>query len=99
MLAVRGTPTFSELATELYGSPNDAFYPGGPRLSELGTLLFDVLTALDVQLQSDADIKRYTPKQAQDILQERLSHFFYKHPGKVSVTISDSMVADGAAGV
>src|SRR5258708_2882135 len=33
MLAVRGTPTFCELAVELYGSPHDAFYPGGPRLS------------------------------------------------------------------
>lgn len=33
MLAVRGTPTFCELATSLYGSPDDAFYSGGPRLS------------------------------------------------------------------
>ncbi len=98
MLAVRGTPAFSELATELYGSPNDAFYPGGPRLSDLGTLLFDVLTALDVQLQSEADLKRYTPKEAQGILQERLSHFFEAHPGKITVSVSDSMVADAAAG-
>jgi uncharacterized protein (TIGR02421 family) len=98
MLAVRGTPAFSELATELYGSPDDAFYPGGPRLSELGTVLFDVLTALDVQLQSEADIKRHTPQEAQGILQERLSHFFNRHPGKVTVMVSDTMVADAAAG-
>ncbi|WP_028387742.1 flavohemoglobin expression-modulating QEGLA motif protein [Legionella fairfieldensis] len=98
MLAARGTPAFSDLAKELYGSPDDAFYSGGPRLSELGTLLFDVLTALDVQLQSDADIKRYTPAQAQHLLQERLSHFFDKHPGKITVMVSDDMVADAAAG-
>jgi len=98
MLAVRGTSTFCELATSLYGSPDDAFYPGGPRLSELGTLLFDVLTALDVQLQSEADIKRHTPKQAQEILQERLSYFFDQHPGKVTVMVSDGMVADASAG-
>ena len=98
MLAVRGTPTFCDLAMELYGSPNDAFYSGGPRLSELGTLLFDVLIALDVQLQSEADIKRYTPKQAQDILQERLSQFFNQHPGRVTVMVSDGMIADAAAG-
>ncbi len=98
MLDVRGTPTFSEMATALYGSPNDSFYPGGPRLSDLGTLLFDVLTALDVQLQSEADLKRYTPKEAQAILQERLSHFFEAHPGKITVRVSDSMVADAAAG-
>lgn len=98
MLAVRGTPAFSELAMELYGSPNDVFYAGGPRMSEMGTLLFDVLTNLTVQLQSEADIKRYTPEQAQELLQERLSHYFAKHPGKVTVMISDGMIADAAAG-
>jgi uncharacterized protein (TIGR02421 family) len=98
MLDARGTSTFCELAMELYGSPNDAFYLGGPRLSELGTLLFDVLTALDVQLQSEADIKRYTPQEAQAILQDRLSEFFDQHPGKVTVMVSDDMIADAAAG-
>lgn len=98
MLSMRGTSTFSELATELYGSPNDVFYAGGPRMSQMGTLLFDVLTNLTVQLQSEADIKRYSPEQAQEILQDRLSHFFDKHPGKVTVMISDGMVADAAAG-
>lgn len=98
MLAMRGTPAFSDLAKELYGSPDDAFYPGGPRLSELGTVLFDVLSALDLQLQSDADLKRYTPEEAQQILQSRLTSFFDKHPGKVTVMISDDMIADASAG-
>lgn len=98
MLSVRGTPTFCELAMELYGSPDDAFYSGGPRLSELGTLLFDVLTALDVQLQSEADVKRHSPQVAQEILQERLSQFFIQHPGKVTVMVSDEMIADASAG-
>jgi uncharacterized protein (TIGR02421 family) len=98
MLAARGTPSFSEIATELYGSPNDVFYAGGPRMSEMGTLLFDVLTNLSVQLQSEADVKRHTPQQAQDILQVRLGHFFDKHPGKVTVMVSDDMVADASAG-
>ncbi|EHL31310.1 hypothetical protein LDG_6772 [Legionella drancourtii LLAP12] len=98
MLAVRGTPAFSELAMELYGSPNDVFYAGGPRMSQMGTLLFDVLTDLNVQLQSEADVKRHTPQQAQEILQARLGHFFDKHPGKVTVMVSDDMVADASAG-
>lgn len=98
MLAARGTPAFSELAMELYGSPNDAFYAGGPRLSDLGALLFDVLTALDVQLQSEADLKRYTPLQAQEALQLRLSAFFDQHPGRVTVMVSDDMIADASAG-
>ena len=98
MLAARGTPAFGELAMELYGSPNDVFYAGGPRMSQMGTLLFDVLTDLNVQLQSEADVKRHTPQAAQEILQARLGHFFDKHPGKVTVMISDDMVADAAAG-
>ena len=98
MLAARGTPAFSELAMELYGSPGDVFYAGGPRMSQMGTLLFDVLTDLNVQLRSEADVKRHTPQQAQEILQARLGHFFDKHPGKVTVMISDGMVADASAG-
>ena len=98
MLAVRGTPAFGELSKELYGSPNDVFYAGGPRMSQMGTLLFDVLTSLNVQLKSEADLKRYTPQQAQEILQSRLGHFFDKHPGKVTVMVSDEMIADAAAG-
>lgn len=98
MLSARGTPLFSELAKELYGSPDDAFYAGGPKLSQLGSLLFDVLTALDVQLQSDADIKRYTAHEAQNILQSRLADFFIHHPDKVTVMVSDDMIADASAG-
>lgn len=98
MLAVRGTPAFSEIAKELYGSPDDAFYSGGPRLSQMGALLFDVLTGLDVKLQSAADEKRHSAEQSQEILQTRLSAFFNKHPSKVTVMVSDGMVADAAAG-
>lgn len=98
MLGVRGTPAFCELAMELYGSPDDVFYAGGPRMCEMGTLLFDVLTDLNVQLQSAADVKGYTPFQAQEILQERLGHFFTKHPGIVTVMVSDDMIADASAG-
>ncbi|HAT8180091.1 TPA: flavohemoglobin expression-modulating QEGLA motif protein [Legionella pneumophila] len=98
MLSLRGTPSFSEMAMELYGSPDDVFYVGGPRMCEMGSLLFDVLTSLQVQLQSQADIKRYTPIQAQEILQERLEKFFDKHPGRVSVMVSDDMIADASAG-
>ena len=98
MLEMRGTPSFSEIAMELYGSPNDVFYAGGPRMCEMGTLLFDVLTNLDVQLQSEADLKRHTPQDAQEILQTRLGTFFDKHPGKVTVMVSDEMVADASAG-
>lgn len=98
MIDLRGTSSFSELSMELYGSPNDVFYAGGPRLSSLGVFLFDLLTSLDVKLQSEADVKRYSPEEAQHQLQVRLGHFFDKHPGKVTVSVNDDMVADASAG-
>ncbi|MCX7117193.1 MAG: flavohemoglobin expression-modulating QEGLA motif protein [Legionellales bacterium] len=98
MLSARGTPVFSEVAMELYGSPDDAFYVGGPRLSDLGALLFDVLTALDVKLQTEADLKRHSPQMAQEVLQAALSAFFTEHPGRVNVVVSDDMIADASAG-
>jgi uncharacterized protein (TIGR02421 family) len=98
MLSHRGDASFSELATELYGSSDDVFYAGGPRMSQMGTLLFDVLSDLHVQLQSEADLKRYTPQEAQAELEGRLSHFFDQDPGRVTVMVSDGMIADAAAG-
>lgn len=98
MLKARGTDDFSEYAMELYGSPEDVFYAHGPRLSELGSLLFDVLTTLEVKLKSEADEDRYSPQEAQKILQARLDTFFTKHPGQVKVEVSDDLVADAAAG-
>ncbi|MDP3561601.1 MAG: flavohemoglobin expression-modulating QEGLA motif protein [Legionellaceae bacterium] len=96
MLDARGTPVFVELSKELYGSPTDVFYVGGPRLSEMGTVLFDLLTKLDVQLELDNDVKLYSPEEAQVVLQSRLNSFFKHH--HVKVMISDDMIADASAG-
>lgn len=98
MLDVRGTPNFSKISIELYGSPADAFYAGGPRLVEMGTLLFDLLTSLDVQLKSDLDQKRYTAEDAQKILQQKLNKYFQGHTDVVKVMVSDGLVADASAG-
>lgn len=95
MLSVRGTPLFTELSKELYGSPSDVFYAGGPRLSEMGHLLIDILSTLDVQLESEADVEKYSADEAQLILQNRLDLFF-EHP--IKVMVSDDMIADAAAG-
>ena len=96
MLDARGTPLFVELAQELYGSPNDAFYVGGPTLSQMGSLLFDLLGTLDVQLVSDLDILCYESQEARTILQDRLNVYFDQDA--VKVMVSDGMVADSSAG-
>lgn len=97
MLSARGTPLFSEIAMELYGSPDDAFYPGGPKLSGLGSLLADTLKTLTQELKTQADEKRYSAIEAMSILQGRLAEYFSKH-SKMLVKISDNIVADAAAG-
>ncbi len=97
MLSARGTPLFSYLAMELYGSPDDAFYPKGPRLSEIGVLLADTLKVLAHELKTDADEKRYSAVEAMAILQGRLSQYF-SHHNQMLVKLSDNIVADAAAG-
>jgi uncharacterized protein (TIGR02421 family) len=98
MLEVRGTPKFSEISIELYGSPKDCFYMGGPQLIDMGTLLFDLLTVLDNQLQNDTDEKKFTAEESRDILQKRLDAFFVGSPNGVRVMVSDGIVADASAG-
>lgn len=96
MLEARGTPVFNELSKELYGSPDDVFYVGGPRLSEMGCVLFDLLTTLDVQLVSDLDIPKYNANEAKKLLQSRLNQFFTQDD--VKVMINSTMLADASAG-
>lgn len=97
MLKARGTPVFSQLAQELYGAPDNAFYPGGPRLAEVGTLLADIFKQLTQDLRSELDEKIYSAAEAAEILQHRLSDFF-ELKDQVTAEVSDEMIADAAAG-
>lgn len=97
MIQSRGKPLFAELAMELYGAPNDAFYPGGPRLSDLGTLLGKILENLTLNMVSEADEKRYTAEEALIILQGKLSTYFHDED-HVTVALSDNIIADASAG-
>ena len=97
MLEARGTPQFADYSEELYGAPNDAFYAGGPKLSDLGEQLAGVLQNLSTNLKTDSDEKIYSALEAQKILQEKLNQFFCAEES-VYVEVSDSIVADAAAG-
>lgn len=92
-----GKPLFSELSMEMYGAPNDAFYPNGPRLSDIGTLLGSILENLVLEMKSEADEKRYSAQEAVEILQSRLSDYFHR-TDRVTATLSDNIVADASAG-
>src|ERR1700722_13896787 len=50
MLITRGTPKFTEISKELYGSSEDAFHVGAPTLKDLGALASDTLANIKNQV-------------------------------------------------
>lgn len=96
MLMARGTPRFTEISQELYGSSEDAFHIGAPTLKDLAKLVTDTLANIKDQVETDADVKVFTSKETVKILSDRLSHYFYDT--KVRVQLSDGILADASAG-
>lgn len=97
MLTARGTPRFTEISQELYGSSEDAFHVGAPTLKDLATLVSTTLEKLKNKGRTEADIKKYTSEEAVKILRERLSTYFSEQD-KIRVELSDGIIADAAAG-
>lgn len=98
MLEARGQPEFSKISQELYGSAEDAFYAGAPRLRDLATLVSNTLLNLKNHATNEVDDKHYTSEQAVAILSERLIHYFGDSKRAVHVKLSDDIIADSAAG-
>jgi hypothetical protein len=65
MLSARGTPRFTEISQELYGSSDDAFHAGAPTLKDLAELVSTTLTHLEDQVITPADDKTYS---SQDVV-------------------------------
>ena len=97
MLLARGTNEFSKISQELYGSSDDAFYAGAPKLSDLADLVSHTLTNLKEQAITEKDKKCYDSEQAVAFLGERLGNYFGSDVA-VKVKLSDGIVADAAAG-
>lgn len=97
MLAARGTPKFTEVSQELYGSSEDAFHVGAPTLKDLATLVTNTLANIKDQVKTEADIKKYTSEEAVTMLSERLGAYFSDRDN-VRVELSDGIIADAAAG-
>lgn len=97
MLEARGTPKFTEISQELYGSSEDVFHVGAPTLKDMALLVTDTLTNIKDQVKTVADEVHYSSEQAVTILSKRLSHYF-DESDKIRVEISDGIIADAAAG-
>lgn len=98
MLLVRGTPKFTEISQELYGSSEDAFHIGAPTLKDLATLVTNTLANIKDQVVTEADIEKYSSEEAVTILSKRLATYFTDKNRAVRVEISDGILADASAG-
>ena len=97
MLQARGTPRFTDISQELYGSSEDAFHVGAPTLKDLATLVTNTLSHIKDQVQTSADDEIYTSEQTVAILGERLTNYF-SDGDSIRVELSDGIIADAAAG-
>jgi uncharacterized protein (TIGR02421 family) len=97
MIMARGTPKFTDISQELYGSSTDAFHIGAPSLKDFGIMAFEALANISDQIESKADVEKYTSEDAVKILGEKLGNYFgdLEH---VRVELSDGIIADAAAG-
>lgn len=97
MLKARGTYQFTEIAQDLYGSAEDAFYPGAPTLEDLSTLVNSVLINIGAQTVDEKDKKIYSAQEAAQILTRRLTRYFGKD-SKIHVKATEHIVSDASAG-
>lgn len=97
MLLGRGTPKFTEVSQELYGSSEDAFHVGAPTLKDMALLVTNTLSNIKDQVRTAADEEKYTSEETVAILSERLAAYFSEQD-KIRVEISDGIIADAAAG-
>jgi uncharacterized protein (TIGR02421 family) len=97
MLVARGTPRFTEISQELYGSSEDAFHIGAPTLKDLAALVTQTLSNIKDQVTTSADIKTFTSEQTVTILSEKLGTYFHDRDN-VRVELSDGIIADASAG-
>jgi len=98
MLEARGTPEFSLLSQELYGSAGDVFYANDPTLADLGVMMSEALSNIDASLALREDEKTITAPEAVERLRDRLGDMFADPEHGVRIMLNDGIVADAAAG-
>ncbi|HVY53108.1 MAG TPA: flavohemoglobin expression-modulating QEGLA motif protein [Gammaproteobacteria bacterium] len=96
MLQARGTPNFTEISQELYGSSDDAFHAGAPTLKDLAHLVSTTLSNIEDQVINKSDKKKFSSEEAVAILKKRLGNYFEND--EVRVELSDGIIADASAG-
>ena len=96
MLGARGTPEFSKISGQLYGSVEDELHIDGPTLAELGDLLDEALEKISDSRWEPPEDHCYDAEQAVTILSDRLVPVCGL--GEITIKLDDGIVADAAAG-
>lgn len=97
MLEARGTPEFSTLSQELYGSARDVFHAGDPTIADLGMMMSSSLDAIAASGEIADEAQDISADKAVELLQARLDQVF-TGDDRVTVKLSDGIIADAAAG-
>jgi uncharacterized protein (TIGR02421 family) len=100
MLQARGSKQFTDLAKALYGSTQDSLTAGAPALINLAKqsakAIAKTMTSFAEQQQLPTDQQKFSSKATVAVLRQRLQRYFA--PTKITITLSDSIIADASAG-
>ncbi len=96
MLGARGTRRFWEVSRRLYGSPKDTFFDAKSTISELGHLMYQILSGIHESEIGQTFPRNLTAKEVVSELNHRFESYFVDDP--VRAKISDGIVADASAG-
>lgn len=96
MLEARGTREFWEHSRRLYGSPQDKFFDDRNTISDLGQLLYTILSGID-EKEIGSDYPEVIPAdEVVKTLNQRFRKYFPEDT--VQAKVSDGILADAAAG-
>lgn len=96
MIQNRGTKKFWEYSRKLYGSPKDKFFDDKNTISDLGQLLYSILTKIDDEALGSDFPEDIPAEKVVKELNHRFKNYFLEDP--VRAKLSDGIVADAAAG-
>lgn len=96
MLEGRGTKHFWEFSRKLYGSPKDRIHEDKNTISELGHVLYNILSGFDDRAIGGDYPENLGAEEVVNLLNERFSSYF--KGAEVEARISDGILADAAAG-
>lgn len=96
MIESRGTTRFGEISRALYGTPDDTFHEGGPRIADLAVTMRQSLEANAMAIMQMGDQRTIPGTEAVEILRSQLDESV--GPGKIELMTADDIAADAAAG-